>query len=330
MLYQTPRDDIAIEVRDLHSCIFTDTAVLRPVDGISFKVRRGETLGIVGESGSGKTMMSLSLLGLLPRPGGRVVSGQIIVDGEDIAQKSDREMREIRRRRISMILQDPQTSLNPVFTIGNQVREAVRLRGSAARARSVELLRQVNIAAPEQRLKDYPHQMSGGMKQRVVGAIAIAGEPSVIVADEPTTALDVTIQLQYLELLRELQRRTGTAIIFVTHDFGVVARMCDSVAVMYAGRIVEQGPVREIFDNPQHPYTEALLAAVPDVEKRVDRLQSIEGQPPMLSNMPEGCRFAPRCRYARDRCRQAYPDIYTIGPDHVAACWRLDPSWTQP
>jgi oligopeptide/dipeptide ABC transporter ATP-binding protein len=240
-------------------------------------------------------------------------------------------MRQIRGRKISMILQDPQTSLNPVFTIGNQLREALGIHQSGGRkdmlGRAVDALRNVRVAAPERRLDDFPHQMSGGMKQRVVGAIAMSCEPGVIIADEPTTALDVTIQLQYLRLLKDIQASTGLAIIFITHDFGVVARMCDRVAVMYAGRIVEQGPVRDLFNSPSHPYTQALINSVPKLEERVERLYSIEGQPPLLSDLPEGCRFADRCPHTADRCTAEYPASVPISNNHTADCWRLDPSW---
>jgi ABC-type dipeptide/oligopeptide/nickel transport system ATPase component len=288
------QDETILEVNNLRTYIYTCTAVVKAVDGISFFLRRGETLGLVGESGCGKTMTALSLLRLVPKPGGRIVSGEIRLKGEDLLQKSDDEMRQVRGRQISIILQDPQTSLNPVFTIGNQLIEALGIAWKEGRkrmlARVVEALRHVNVAAPGRRLDDYPHQMSGGMKQRAVGAIAMSCEPGVIIADEPTTALDVTIQLQYLRLLKDIQARTGLAIIFITHDFGVVARMCDRVAVMYAGRIVEQGPVRDIFNQPSHPYTQALIASVPKLEERVERLYSIDGQPPLLSNLPAGCR----------------------------------------
>jgi oligopeptide/dipeptide ABC transporter ATP-binding protein len=303
--------------------------VVKAVDGVSFTLREGETLGLVGESGCGKTMTALSILRLLPRPAGRIVGGQILLEGEDLVGKSDREMRRIRGRRISMILQDPQTSLNPVFSVGNQIVEALRVHrrdgGTGLWQRAEEALRRVKVAAPAQRLRDFPHQMSGGMKQRVVGAIAVASEPRVLIADEPTTALDVTIQLQYLALLKEIQARTRLAVLFITHDFGIVARMCDRVAVMYAGRIVEQGPVRELFAAPRHPYTQALMAAVPKLEATVERLQSIEGQPPALHRLPPGCRFAPRCPYADERCHREYPPTFTAGPGHAAACWRLAP-----
>jgi len=321
---------IVLEVKDLHAYLYTRWGVVRAVDGVSFALREGETLGLVGESGCGKTMTGLSVLRLLPEPAGRIVQGQVLLEGEDLVTKSEAEMRRVRGRRISMILQDPQTSLNPVFTIGDQLVEALRMLhvdGKPALAhRAEEALRRVKVAAPEQRMRAYPHQMSGGMKQRVVGAIAVAGEPRVLIADEPTTALDVTIQLQYLALLKEMQARTRLAMLFITHDFGIVARMCDRVAVMYAGRIVESGPTRALFRAPRHPYTEALMASVPRMEASVERLPSIEGQPPSLHDLPIGCRFAPRCRYADDRCRHEYPPTLPVGVAHEAACWRVEPS----
>ena len=323
--------NVILEVEDLHTYFFNRTNTVKAVDGVSFFLRQGETLGIVGESGCGKTMTALSLLRLVPQPAGKIVSGSIRLNGDDILQKSEDEMRQIRGRQISMILQDPQTSLNPVFTIGNQLMEALGMARKESHknmiGRAVDALRNVNVAAPERRLEDFPHQMSGGMKQRVVGAIALSCEPGVIIADEPTTALDVTIQLQYLRLLKDIQAETGLAIIFITHDFGVVARMCDRVAVMYAGRVVENGPVREIFNEPSHPYTRALIDSVPKLEERTERLYSIEGQPPLLSNLPEGCRFADRCEFARDKCLEAYPPSYTVKEGHTADCWRMDESW---
>ena len=324
-------NDVILQVNDLHTYFFNRRGVTKAVDGITFTLRQGETLGIVGESGCGKTMTALSLLGLVPRPAARIVSGEIILDGEDLTKKSDEEMRKIRGRKISMILQDPQTSLNPVFSIGNQVIEALGISEKTNRKsmfnRAVESLRSVRVAAPESRMSDYPHQMSGGMKQRVIGAISMASSPNVIIADEPTTALDVTIQLQYLNLLKDIQRETGMAIIFITHDFGIVARMCDRVAVMYAGRIVESADVRSLFNKPTHPYTQALINSVPQMD-RTDRLFSIDGQPPALWDLPEGCRFAERCEHARPQCRQEYPGVLPAGEDHVASCWMLDQSWS--
>ena len=324
-------NDVILQVNDLHTYFFNRRGVTKAVDGITFTLRQGETLGIVGESGCGKTMTALSLLGLVPRPAARIVSGEIILDGEDLTKKSEEEMRKIRGRKISMILQDPQTSLNPVFSIGNQVIEALGISEKTNRKsmfnRAVESLRSVRVAAPESRMNDYPHQMSGGMKQRVIGAISMASSPNVIIADEPTTALDVTIQLQYLNLLKDIQRETGMAIIFITHDFGIVARMCDRVAVMYAGRIVESADVRSLFNKPTHPYTQALINSVPQMD-RTDRLFSIDGQPPALWDLPEGCRFAERCEHARPQCRQEYPGVLPAGEDHVASCWMLDQSWS--
>src|SRR4030095_5891794 len=285
--------------------------VVRAVDGVSFVLRERETLGLVGESGCGKTMTGLSIVRLLPEPAGRIVEGQVLLDGDDLVTKSESEMRRIRGRRVSMILQDPQTSLNPVFTIGDQILEALRLHHTDGQrslvTRAEEALRRVKVAAPAQRLGAYPHQMSGGMKQRVVGAIAVAGEPRVVIADEPTTALDVTIQLQYLTLLKEMQARTRLAMLFITHDFGIVARMCDRVAVMYAGRIVESGPTRALFRAPRHPYTEALMASVPRMEAPADRLAAIAGQPPPLHALPAGCRFASRWRFGGERSRREDP-----------------------
>ena len=323
---------VILEVKDLHTYFFNRWGVVKAVDGVSFKVREGETLGIVGESGCGKTMTALSLLRLIPRPAARIVKGEIILDGENLAEKTDKEMRKIRGRKISMILQDPQTSLNPVFTIGNQLAEALATHHKSGRgdmkARAIAALKNVKVAAPDRRLEDFPHQMSGGMKQRVIGAIAISCAPKVIIADEPTTALDVTIQLQYLRLLKDIQAETGLAIIFITHDFGIVARMCDRVAVMYAGRIVESGGVRDLFNNPNHPYTQALMASVPQMD-RTDRLFSIEGQPPALYDLPDGCRFAERCLYSQERCVAEYPPQYQVKDGHSANCFRLDQAWKE-
>jgi len=321
-----------LEVKDLHAHLQTRWGLVKAVDGVSFSIEAGETLGLVGESGSGKTMTALALLRLLPVPAGRIVKGQVLLDGDDLVTKSEREMRRVRGRRISMILQDPQTSLNPVFNVGNQLVEALRAHRAEGRAalrqRAQEALRSVKVAAPAERMRAFPHQMSGGMKQRVVGAISIASEPKLLIADEPTTALDVTIQLQYLMLLKDVQARMGLGMLFITHDFGIVARMCDRVAVMYAGRIVESGPVRTLFKAPQHPYTQALMASVPRMEGRVERLPSIDGQPPALHRLPDGCRFAPRCRYAEERCRAEYPPTFAVGALHEAACWRAAPSRT--
>jgi oligopeptide/dipeptide ABC transporter ATP-binding protein len=273
-------------------------------------------------------MTALSLLRLVPRPAARIVKGAISLEGENLLDKTEREMRDIRGRRISMILQDPQTSLNPVFTVGNQLIEAIKIHHRDGRRslvqRAIDGLKQVRVAAPERRVAEYPHQMSGGMKQRVVGAIAISCEPRVLIADEPTTSLDVTIQAQYLRLLREIQEQANLALIFITHDFGIVAKMCDRVMVMYAGRVVESGPVRDVFNRPSHPYTQALLNSVPRMDEAVGRLQSISGQPPALWDLPEGCRFAARCAHADDRCRREYPPRFTVAEGHTADCWMLE------
>ena len=319
--------DVVLRVDDLRTYFQTRWGTVKAVDGISFDLRRGETLGIVGESGSGKSVTMLSLMRLIPIPPGRIVSGSIELDGQNILELSENEMNKVRGSKIGLIIQDPMTSLNPVFTIGNQVSEAIRIHQDIPKRSVMEqaltMLRKVNIPAADTRMRDYPHQMSGGMRQRVVGAIGISCQPEVLIADEPTTSLDVTIQAQYLALLKDLQRESNVGLIFITHDFGIVAKMCDRVAVMYAGRIVEQGSVRDIFNNPSHPYTEALLASVPKMEEDVDRLYSIEGQPPTLHDLPTGCPFAPRCQYAMDHCLEEYPDRTTIREGHHASCWRL-------
>jgi oligopeptide/dipeptide ABC transporter ATP-binding protein len=323
-------NDVVLDVRNLATHFHLRRGIVKAVDGVSFHLRRGEVLGLVGESGCGKSLTALSVMRLLPGGGARTVGGEVFLEGEDILKRPPRGMRDIRGRKISMILQDPQTSLNPVFTIGEQLRETIyrRTRGkfAAVMKEAVDALRRVEIAAPEQRIGQYPHQMSGGMKQRVVGAISMSGQPQVLIADEPTTALDVTIQLQYLKLLKRLQTETGMAILFITHDFGVVARLCDRVAVMYCGRIVECGPVRQVFENPSHPYTQALIASVPKMTGSIARLATIEGQPPSLMDLPVGCRFAPRCAFADQRCREVYPDSYNVDVGHTADCWRLAPA----
>ena len=330
MQTKTTNDDsqIVLEVEDLKTYFQTRWGTVKAVDGVSFDLRRGETLGIVGESGSGKSVAMLSLMRLIPTPPGQIVGGKILLEGEDLLQLSEKEMGNVRGSQIALIIQDPMTSLNPVFTIGNQVGEAIKIHqeipNSGVLQRVLDVLRRVNIPAAETRVRDYPHQMSGGMRQRVVGAIGISCEPMVLIADEPTTSLDVTIQAQYLKLLKDLQQASNIALIFITHDFGIVAKMCDRVAVMYAGKIVEMGDVREIFNNPSHPYTEALLASVPKLEEDVDRLYSIEGQPPMLHDLPPGCPFAPRCQYVMDRCLEAYPPTISPTERHYAACWRLE------
>ena len=319
-------NDLILRVQDLQTHFFTRTGVVKAVDGINFELRQGETLGIVGESGSGKSMTAWSILGMVPHPG-QIVGGRIEYLGENLLEKSKGELRDIRGSGISMVMQDPLTSLNPVFTVGDQLTETLQLEypepKRSLRQRAAQLLANVRIPAPEDRLDNYPHQMSGGMRQRVVGAIAIARAPNLLIADEPTTSLDATIQLQYLRLLKDIQEQTGAAIIFITHDFGIVARMCDRVAVMYAGRIVEQSGVEDMFDYPAHPYTEALLQSVPDLDADVDTLPSIDGQPPSLDALPVGCAFAPRCAHAYERCEE-YPPEFVVAPGHTSRCWRSE------
>jgi oligopeptide/dipeptide ABC transporter ATP-binding protein len=318
-----------VEVRDLRTHLVTRWGTVKAVDSVSFTVEEGETLGLVGESGSGKSMTCLSLVRLVPRPAARILGGQVLLDGEDLLTKSEAEMQKIRGRRIAMILQDPMSSLNPVFSIGMQMREPVSayhgLRGRALAARAAALLAAVRIPSPVERLRAFPHQLSGGMRQRVVGAMAIAAPPRLLIADEPTTSLDLTIQAQYLGLLKELQERHRLALIFVTHNLGIVAKMCDRVAVMYAGRIVEMGSVRRIFTRPAHPYSRALLESIPRLGARVERLTAIEGQPPDLARLPGGCAFAPRCPHVMDRCRAEAPPETTVEAGHVTRCWLETP-----
>jgi oligopeptide/dipeptide ABC transporter ATP-binding protein len=318
-----------LELRNLstHYVSAGGTRVVKAVDNVSFALDACATLGVVGESGSGKSTLALSILRLLPTAA-RNASGEIMFDGEDLLQKSPDEMRKIRGKRIAMILQDPMASLNPLFTVGDQVSEPLRIHEGTPRnrawSRAVDLLRAVRITAPETRVREYPHQMSGGMRQRIVGAMAISCEPRLLIADEPTTSLDLTIQAQYLNLLRELQREHGLALIFITHNLGIVAKMCDHVAVMYAGRLVEFGPVRKIFDAPAHPYTRALLQSIPRFADTRDRLTAIGGQPPDLSSLPLGCAFHPRCPDAMDRCRAEAPPETQVQAGHTARCWLVN------
>ena len=317
-----------LEVSDLKTYFFTRWGTVKAVDGVSFTLKKGESLGLVGESGCGKSMTCLSLLRLVPEPAGRIIGGRVRFEGEDLLGKSEEEMRKIRGSRISMILQDPMASLNPVFTIGDQLTEGIKihrgLRGKPLWERAVEVLKMVRLPSPELRFRNWPHQLSGGMRQRVVGAISISCEPHLLIADEPTTALDATIQVQFLRLLRSLQEEIGLTLIFVTHDFGVVARICDRVAVMYAGKIVEMANVKDLFNHPLHPYTVALIKTVPKVEQRVERLSSIEGEPPRLYDMPPGCPFAPRCSSVMDRCRsESAPSKVDIAEGHWVTCWKF-------
>jgi len=302
--------------------------VVRAVDDVTLSLGAGGTLGIVGESGSGKSTLALTILRLLP-PAARIVSGRMMFEGENLLDKSDTEMRRVRGKRIAMILQDPMASLNPLFSIGNQVGEPIRVHEGASRGsaweRAVGLLKSVRIASPETRVTQFPHEMSGGMRQRIVGAIGISCEPRLLIADEPTTSLDLTIQAQYLNLLRDLQREHGLALIFITHNLGIVAKMCDQLAVMYAGKVVEQGPVSRIFTAPAHPYTKALLGSIPRMTDNREKLTAIEGQPPDLASLPPGCAFAPRCPVAFDRCHAEEPPEFVLGEGRTARCWLAAP-----
>jgi oligopeptide transport system ATP-binding protein len=315
-----------LEVKSLRTSFFTEAGEVRAVDGVGFKVYPGKLMGIVGESGSGKTASVLSIMRLLPESA-RIVGGEVIFEGRDLTKISESEMREIRGARIAMIFQEPMTSLNPVFTIGSQVGEAIRLHQHTSRAetrnRSIEALRMVGIADPERRIKDYPHQLSGGMRQRVMIAMALSCNPKLLIADEPTTALDVTIQAQILDLIRELQSRLGLAVILVTHDLGIVAEYADDVTILYAARVMEQAPCAELFRNPLNPYTRGLLESIPGIDgKQQKRLRAIPGTIPSAIKPPPGCRFNPRCPRAIEQCAAGEPPLEQKGPDHYVACIR--------
>jgi oligopeptide transport system ATP-binding protein len=314
-----------LEVRNLETHFHTQDGVVKAVNGVSFHVNRGETLGIVGESGCGKSVTSLSVMRLIPSPPGRIAGGQILFDGEDLLRLSEQEMRAIRGNRIAMIFQDPMTSLNPVLTVGRQITESLelhlKLSKREASNRAAELLHMVGIPSAAKRLDNYPHQFSGGMRQRVMIAMALSCNPELLIADEPTTALDVTIQAQILELINRLREELETAVIMITHDLGVVAGMTDRVTVMYAGRVVEEGPTREIFANPRMPYTIGLLRSIPRLdEERGRKLNPIRGLPPSLVNLPQICPFSPRCDYVQERCLTVQPDLRAVDHDHRAAC----------
>ena len=318
-----------LEVKDLATHFFTQDGVVKAVDGISYNLAEGEVLGVVGESGCGKSVHALSIMRLVANPPGRTVGGEILFEGENLLNMDDSEMRHIRGNRIAMVFQEPMTSLNPVLTIGRQLTETLELHQNMARqearTRAAELLQTVGIPDAESRLSDYPHQFSGGMRQRVMIAMALSCNPRLIIADEPTTALDVTIQAQILELMRDLAEEFGTAMVIITHNLGVVARYAHRVVVMYAGKIVETGTANDIYRNPRHPYTLALLNSVPrlDATERV-RLDAIQCLPPDLVDLPQGCSFAPRCKYAYERCTQETPILVETDTDHTSACWRHD------
>jgi peptide/nickel transport system ATP-binding protein len=316
-----------LEVKNLRTSFKTENGELVAVDNVSFSVEPGRTIGIVGESGCGKSVTSLSIMGLIPDPPGKIVGGEIYFKGKNLVTMSNQELRKIRGNEISMIFQEPMTSLNPVFTIGNQIMESVilhqKLNKVDARAKAIEMLKLVGIPAPESRIDDYPHQLSGGMRQRVMIAMALSCNPSVLIADEPTTALDVTIQAQILELMKSLREKLNMAVVLITHDLGVVAETCDHVVVMYAGKVVEQGTAEDIFYRPSHPYTRGLLRSIPHHggERRTGRLETIPGLVPNLLNLPKGCRFQDRCTRKQQRCTELEPSLESAGPGHSSACF---------
>ncbi len=323
----TSDSDILLDIRDLRTYFYTEEGVAKAVDGVTYRIKRGETLGVVGESGCGKSVTAMSIMRLIPQPPGRIEGGEILFNGRNLLDCSEAEMRTIRGNEISVIFQEPMTSLNPVFRVGDQISEALILHQALskkeARIRSIEMLERVGIPDPDQRIDDYPHQMSGGMKQRVMIAMALACSPSLLIADEPTTALDVTIQAQILDLLRELQREEGMAILLITHDLAVVAEMADHVAVMYAGKIVEYAPVNDLYLHPKHPYTTGLFRSLPVVGHEKETLAVIPGNVPNPLEFPEGCKFHPRCKHAEDPCRTTEPSLEQVADDHDAACLRI-------
>lgn len=319
--------DALLQVKELKTYFYLKRGVVKAVNGVSFYINKGEVLGLVGESASGKSVTGLSILRLVLNPPGMIVGGQIFFEGQDLLLKSEAEMRKLRGSKITMIQQNPDTSLNPVIRVGNQVAESIaihqNLKKKSLRDKAIEMLRLVKIASPETRILNYPHQMSGGMRQRVAGAIALACQASLVIADEPTTNLDVTTQMEYLKLLDEIQHKTGTAIIFITHDFGIVAKICNRVAVMYAGKIIETAPTIDIMQQPKHPYTIALLESVPQPDSKGTHLRSIKGKPPDPLELIPGCAFAPRCSIANERCFSEYPAEMKINDNHFVSCFHV-------
>ncbi len=318
-----------LQIKDLRTHFFTEEGVVKAVNGVSYDVEEGETLGLVGESGCGKSVSALSILRLIPNPPGKIVGGEILFDGQDLLKLDEDEIRHIRGNKIAMVFQEPMTSLNPVLTIGRQLTEAIELHlkydKEKARARAIELLEMVGIPEAPTRLNDYPHKFSGGMRQRVMIAMALSCNPKLLLADEPTTALDVTIQAQILEIMARLSKEFGTAVIIITHNLGVVARYADRINVMYAGKVVERGSSLEIFHNPRHPYTVGLLKSVPRLDQsRKEKLEPIEGSPPDLTNLPKGCSFYPRCRWHVDKCLEEIPPLALVGESHFSACWEWE------
>ena len=319
-------NDIILQVKNLRTYFKTDAGVVKAVDGVNYELKKGEVLGVVGESGSGKSVTSLSIMKLIPSPPGEIVDGEIIFDGRDLLKLSEKELQKVRGDRVSMIFQDPMTSLNPFLRISTQLMETIQLHQGldkeAAKAKAIEMLTLVGIPAPEKRVDNYPHQFSGGMRQRVMIAMALSCNPEVLIADEPTTALDVTIQAQILDLIKELSNKLNTAVIMITHDLGVVAGMCDRIAVMYAGKVVENASNDDIFNDPKHPYTEGLIKSVPRLDKaNSQRLYSIEGQPPNVIDLPECCPFHPRCEKVMEKCKNSYPPEVEVSPGRTVRCW---------
>lgn len=318
-----------LDVKDLQTTFFTDSGEIPAVDHVSFHVKEGEVLGIVGESGCGKSVTSLSVMGLVPSPPGKIVGGEIVFEGQNLIGVPEKKMRQIRGNEIAMIFQEPMTSLNPLFTIGNQMTEAILIHEKKwskkqAQARAIEMLKLVGLPRADGLMKDYPHQLSGGMRQRVMIAMALVCDPKVLIADEPTTALDVTIQAQILKLMKDLNVRLNTAVLLITHDLGVVAETCERVIVMYSGQIIEEAPAKKIFEDPKHPYTKGLLQSVPDMRYKKDRLYSIAGNVPIPGSIKKGCRFAARCEFAFDRCLQENPELYETSADQKARCFLYD------
>ncbi|MBT2687147.1 ABC transporter ATP-binding protein [Bacillus sp. ISL-47] len=329
----TEHKETILEVKNLKTHFFSGKKVIKAVDGVDFDVKRGETLGIVGESGSGKSITSLSIMRLIAEPPGKIVDGEINFKGKNLLAETEEGMRQMRGNKISMIFQEPMTSLNPVYSVGEQIAEAFRIHQKLPKKeawqKAVEMLRLVGIPSPEKRAKQEPHELSGGMRQRVMIAMALACKPELLIADEPTTALDVTIQAQILDLLKNLQEQLGTAVIMITHDMGVVSETCDRVAVMYCGKIVEHSDVDSLFENPKHPYTQGLLRSIPTVDRDVEELETIPGTVPSPDNLPAGCSFAPRCPFATDLCRTEEPPLLTDHDDKVR-CWMYSERWNGP
>ena len=315
-----------LEIKNMHTYFFTDNGVVKSVDGVDIELKKGSTLGIVGESGSGKSVTALSVMGLLAGTTGKVVEGEILLDGQDILKLSEDERRKLRGKEISMVFQEPMTSLNPVMKIGKQIMESIilhqNLSKEEAKKKTIDILTKTGLPRVDRIVNEYPFQLSGGQRQRVMIAMALVCNPKILIADEPTTALDVTIQAQILDLMNQLKKDSGTSIIFITHDLGVVAEVCDEVVVMYCGRVVEKANVYDLFQNPSHPYTEGLLASIPKMGEQVDELESIPGNVPNPKYMPKGCKFAPRCKYAQDRCMEEEPTFYDVVGGHLSKCFR--------